>query len=91
MLANGDIAIAVCDRCHAKKPYKALSPDRNSPGLRVCEECNDLFDPYRLPGKPADPISMRFPRPDTPLTDGRRYVVTENGEWVYADEGDLSP
>lgn len=96
-LANGELAIAVCDRCNKKRAYRDLIPDGNIPGLRVCsprveEGCWDHFDPWRLPPPPPDPLTMRHPRPDTPLTDGRRYIITQDGEFVYVDEqGDLSP
>lgn len=95
-LATGDLTIAVCDRCRRKRPYTALVPDGNSPGLRVCrdnEGCWDEFDPYRLPPKAPDPIAVRFARPDEPLRDDRRFVITENGEWVEVvpPPGDASP
>lgn len=65
--SGGDLAIAVCDRCHFKVKYRELRPDGNSPGLRVCSKCWDDKDPWRLPRPPAEAISMKFPRPDTPL------------------------
>ena len=62
------IAIAVCDRCKMKRPLIALSQDRNSPGLRVCDQgCTDEKDPYRLPARQTERINLRFPRPDLPL------------------------
>ena len=64
-LAN--LAIAVCDRCKRKKSITALYPDRNSPGLRVCDPCNDVFDPWRLPAPAPNKLTLMYPRPDTPL------------------------
>lgn len=61
-------AIAVCDRCKMKVVLAELSADRNSPGLRVCPGCNDEKDPYRLPPPKPDKISLRYPRPDEPLS-----------------------
>lgn len=61
-------SIAVCDRCRTKQPYSKLEADRNSPGLRVCPECNDQLDPWRLSPRRAEDITLRFPRPDEPLT-----------------------
>lgn len=94
-LANGDVAIAICDRCKFKYAYKELSADRDRPGLRVCQDCNDIRDPWKEPGPPADPMAMRYPRPDVPLTDNREYVVTGDGSYIDADDGedagDLSP
>lgn len=61
-------AISVCDRCHTKQPYSKLIADRNSPGLRVCPECADDFDPWRLPARMSENITLQYPRPDEPLT-----------------------
>lgn len=57
-------AIAVCDRCRMKVKLSALSPDGNSPGLRVCKECWDVKDPWRLPPRQTEDITLHFPRPD---------------------------
>ena len=61
------IAIAICGRCSRKFPYDELMPDPNYPGLRVCKDDLDEYDPYRLPARQTEDISLRFPRPDTPL------------------------
>lgn len=63
------VAIAICDRCHRKVPYDELRPDGNSPGLRVCGKpgCYDVKDPYRLPARKTENISLRYPRPDEEL------------------------
>lgn len=44
-----------------------LYPDANYPGLRVCREDLDEYDPYRLPARQPETITLRFTRPDTPL------------------------
>lgn len=65
------IAIGVCDRCKMKRRLVDLHSDRNAPGLQVCNDgmgCNDLYDPYRLPARRSEDITLRRPRPDTPLT-----------------------
>lgn len=64
---NASLAIAVCDRCNRKFPIGELSPDRNIPGLRVCREDNDEFDPWRLPPRQPENIALRWARPDVPL------------------------
>lgn len=61
-------AIALCDRCKTKVPYSILIADPNAPGLRVCTECSDQLDPYRLTPRRPEDITLRFPRPDEPLT-----------------------
>lgn len=71
VFASGDIAIAVCDRCRRKVPYRDLVPDGNSPGLRVSKShkgCWDEKDPWRLPPIQPDAMVLRHPRPDTDLT-----------------------
>jgi hypothetical protein len=67
MKAPGKVSIAICDRCHMKKPYMSLKADGNAPGLRVCSECWDTKDPYKLPPKPPDPMTLEYPRPDVDI------------------------
>lgn len=84
-----DIAISVCDRCKMKRPHAELSKDPNFPGLMVCEQgCKDQFDPYRLPARKTERITLRFPRPDVSvavdpdalLTNGpNNYEITTEG------------
>lgn len=62
------LAIGVCDRCARKFPLAMLGPDPNAPGLRVCEADRDLIDPYRLPAREPETITLPFYRPDVPLT-----------------------
>jgi hypothetical protein len=62
------LAIAVCDRCRLKVRYTELRPDGNSPGLRVCADCCDQYDPWRLPARRTEDVTLPNPRPDEPLT-----------------------
>ncbi len=69
---NASVAIAICSRCKTKQPIGELVSDPNAPGLRVCgpdRGCVDLYDPYRLPARRAENITIRYPRPDVPLTE----------------------
>lgn len=72
-----DIAIAVCDRCKMKRAHAEMRPDANFPGLQVCGQgCADEKDPYRLPARKTEKITIRFPRPDVALdepTEGLPY------------------
>lgn len=61
------LAIGICDRCRRKFPIGDLSSDPNSPGLMVCAADRDQFDPYRLPARQTEDITLRFVRPDEPL------------------------
>lgn len=64
------VAVAICGRCHTKVSITKLVADPNSPGLRVCNDtCVDLFDPWRLPARRTEDITLQYPRPDEPLTD----------------------
>lgn len=65
--------IAICDRCNLKRRWDQLIPDGNSPGLRVCmpsvkRGCFDVYDPYRLPPRQPDKLTLQWARPDVPLT-----------------------
>jgi hypothetical protein len=69
---NTKIAIAICGRCSRKFPYDELESDPNYPGLYVCHDDLDQLDPYRLPARPTEDISLDHPRPDVALTDFQR-------------------
>jgi hypothetical protein len=61
------LAIGICGRCSRKFSMDDLAPDPNYPGLLVCDADRDDYDPYRLPARQPEKISLRFARPDTPL------------------------
>jgi hypothetical protein len=61
------LAIAICDRCKIKHPLADLYADGNIPSLKVCLSCRDAYDPWRLPARSPDQITLRYPRPDVPL------------------------
>jgi hypothetical protein len=82
-------AIGLCDRCSRKFPLEELMSDPNAPGLRVCKADLDELDPYRLPARQTERITLPFVRPDTPIPtnpsgliseDGNTFVTTENSE-----------
>lgn len=60
-------SIAICGRCKMKRKYSELVEDPNSK-LRVCiYGCADELDPYRLPTRKTEDISLQYPRPDEDL------------------------
>jgi hypothetical protein len=62
---NAVIAIFICDRCKMKRAIIEAMPDPNFPGLKVCQQgCADQKDPYRLPARKTERITLQFPRPD---------------------------
>ena len=64
-LGKSTLAIGICGRCSRKLPLDDLMPDPNSPGLLVCEYDRDNLDPYRLPPREVEEITLTMPRPDT--------------------------
>jgi hypothetical protein len=61
-----------------KRAYSDIGSDRNIPGLRVCNQgCNDERDPYRLPMRPTEKISIRFPRPDADIAEKQDAITTD--------------
>lgn len=65
------LAVAVCDRCKMRCAYSDLISDGNSVGLKVCSlECRDDIDPWRLPPRQNEDISLQHARPDLTLTPG---------------------
>ncbi len=67
---NTVLSVAICDRCNRKFAYVDLMPDPNFPGMRVCKEDLDQFDPWRLPAIKTENISLRHPRPDQNIAIG---------------------
>lgn len=65
--SHGKVAVAICGRCGLKVQYNDLHQDRNVPGLTVCEACCDSKDPYKLPPRLTERITLKYPRPDEPL------------------------
>jgi len=79
---NSVLSVAVCDRCNRKFAYVDLMPDPNFPGMRVCKDDLDNFDPWRLPALQTENIALRFPRPDVSVATGPvggNQIMTENG------------
>lgn len=79
---NPTLGIGICSRCSRKFPLHLLQPDPNFPGLRVCEKDKDQYDPYRLPARPPDKISLPFTRLDAPIPTNPSGVIGE-GEQVF--------
>lgn len=63
---KGSAAIAVCPRCQKKMHYSELVEDPNNLNW-YCGDCVDVLDPWRLPARRAEDISLQHPRPDVKL------------------------
>ena len=67
---NTTYGIGICQRCSRKMFLHDLHSDPNTPGLKVCIDDLDDYDPYRLAPRQADRITLPFYRPDEALTAG---------------------
>lgn len=63
---NGKVSIAICPRCCMKMQYSDLKQDPNDMNW-YCAACVDLYDPWRLPARVTEDITLTHPRPDTEL------------------------
>lgn len=72
-------SVGICDRCSRKVAYDELRPDPNFPGLRVCRDDMDDYDPWRLAAIQTETITLRHPRPDAPLGRTNSELTTEDG------------
>ena len=61
------LSVAVCDRCNRKMSYTLLKSYPNFPGLMVCPDDLDQFDPWRLAAIQTENITLRHPRPDVSI------------------------
>lgn len=84
------LSIAICDRCRRKRPWDALGPDPNNPGLRVCADqprgsraCMDDLDPYRLPARQPEDVTLPWTRPDEAIVPPPVAITDLEGEWIY--------
>lgn len=83
------LGIGICSRCSIKFPLGMLSPDPNFPGLMVCDKDKDQYDPYRLPARQPEKISLPFTRPDTPIPTNPSGVITQDGDYfLITEDGD---
>jgi hypothetical protein len=81
--------IAICGRCSRKFLLAELAPDPNSPGLMVCKEDLDDYDPYRLAPRAPDQIVLPFTRPDTPINTHPAGLIQEAGDlFIITEDGD---
>jgi hypothetical protein len=85
---NASIAIFICDRCRMKRAIVEAMPDPNFPGLKVCQQgCADQKDPYRLPARKTERITLQFPRPDVSVAlDPNDLLTQPGGGYVLSTE-----
>ena len=86
---NSVLSVAVCDRCNRKFAYTELMPDPNFPGMRVCKDDLDNFDPWRLPARQTENIALRFPRPDVSVALPPNLIDTQGAPNTYVQYDNL--
>ncbi|MFA5897763.1 MAG: hypothetical protein WC829_01490 [Hyphomicrobium sp.] len=71
-----------------KRPITEQIPDHNFPGLKVCTHgCADELDPYRLPARQTERITLRFPRPDANIDANPNAIqTTGQDQWTISPE-----
>lgn len=86
---NPTLGIGICGRCSRKFPLHMLHSDINFPGLRVCEADLDQLDPYRLPARQTENITLPFMRTDTPIPTNPSGVIAQNeNQFLITEDGD---
>jgi hypothetical protein len=89
---NTVLSIAICDRCKNKRAYTDIVDDGNIKGLRVCTfGCSDVRDPYRLPARQPEKISVRFPRPDENIAEKQDTITTDPNVVNDVNQNPLTP
>lgn len=81
------LGVGLCGRCSAKLPLGELSSDPNSPGLMVCKDDLDVLDPWRLPARETEDITLPFVRPDTNIDVPLALAVQDNNLIASATTG----
>ena len=75
-LGNSTLSVFICDRCKMKRAYSDMRADGNIPAIKICSEsCSDEFDPYRLPARQPEKITIRFPRPDVDVAQVHNNII----------------
>ena len=75
-----------------KRAIVEAMPDPNLPGLKVCQQgCADELDPYRLPARKTEKITLQYPRPDVSVaTDDSSLVTGGLDQFIISTEGNTS-
>ena len=92
-LGNASLSIFICDRCRMKRAMDEQMPDPNFPGLRVCQQnCADQKDPYRLPARKTERITLQYPRPDVSVAvNPNDIIVSPYGGILSTEQSGETP
>lgn len=86
-----------CDRCYIRYNLRDLKwqwqwagPQLQNLRILVCQRCLDKpQEQLRTIVLPPDPVPVLNPRPEDYASDNSNWVVTQGGERVAAQNGDL--
>jgi hypothetical protein len=67
---------AICDRCRLRGAGADMVPDGDKPGLFVHRRCADVLDPWKLPPRMTEDVSIPNPRPDARLVNNHPGLLT---------------
>jgi len=84
------LGIACCARCARKFPLGELYSDPNAPGLMVCRDDLDQYDPWRLAARTPENITLPFVRPDEqliPVDTVLASILLESGGYLLKEDG----
>lgn len=60
-----------CDRCGIRGKFSEMTQDGDKQGLWVhIDGCSDKLDPWKLPPRQSEDVSIPHPRPDVTLVNG---------------------
>ena len=80
--ARGTKALAICERCAKKIPYRELRMDGQYPDLKVCDDCWDPKHPQEYLPDVFDPITLWDATGDPEKNDAGGYV-TITSPWQF--------
>jgi hypothetical protein len=79
--ARGHNAVAICDRCSAKRLRRELVYDGQYPDLLVCPDCWDPKHPQEYLPPTHDPVTIYDPTGDPDKTVANQIIVKYPPLW----------
>lgn len=55
----------ICDRCKLRGTFSEMMNDPDKQGLWVHKDCADELDPWKLPPRQSEDVTVPNPRPDS--------------------------
>lgn len=72
----------ICDRCKIRGRFSDMVEDGDKPGLFVHKDgCSDRLDPWKLPARSSEDVSVPSPRPDSFVGSGGPELIPGQGNY----------